>query len=406
MIFKIFFLDHKMPLTDEQKQILRSTASIFKENGKEITSIIYKHMFSAHPELLDIFNRTNQKNGTQPFALANTMYLIIENIDHLDVLLPQFLLISHKHRASMVQPEHYPILGKYLLLAMDEFLGGMADPSILGAWSAAYTIITNTFIDIEKKLYKELGDKYEQGFIPFTIVKKETIADGPVVSFTFERGDGGKLHDYHSGQYITLRIKKDGLYHIRHYSLIQPFDGEVYRIAIRQDKDNEPKGIVSNELIDKYNEGDTVSLSLPAGTFTLAKDAEYHLFIAGGIGITVLASMIQELHKQGKSNTATLIHCVPTEGHAAFANQMRTILPENQYYVLLQSKHLLQGLIEKIITRKMHVYVCGSATFMNRTKDYLEQCRHPFAQIHIEAYQPSLSLIEDACKNRSVTKTL
>ena len=55
---------------------------------------------------------------------------------------------------------------------------------------------------------------------------------------------------------------------------------------------------------------------------------------------------------------------------------------------------------------KMHVYVCISVTFMNKTKDYLAQCRHPSAQIHIEAYQPSLSLIEDACKNRLVTKTL
>jgi nitric oxide dioxygenase len=395
-----------MPLTEEQKQILQSTVPIFKENGKEITSILYKHMLAAHPELLDIFNRTNQKTGTQPFALANTIYLAIKNIDQLDVLLPQLLLISHKHRASSVRPEHYPIVGKYLLLAIDEFLGGMGDPNISGAWSAAYTIIANTFIDIEKKLYNELGDKEEQGFIPFTIIKKETIASGPIVSFTLERGDNGKLRDYHSGQYITLRIKKDGLYHNRFYSLIQPFDGEAYRIAIKQEKDNEPKGIVSNELIEKYKEGDIISVSLPAGTFTLIKDAQYHLFIAGGIGITVFSSMIQDLHKQGKSDIATLIHCVPTEGHAAFADQMRRILPEKQYYVLLQGKCLLQGLIEKILTPNMHVYVCGSALFMNKTEDYLAQCGHPSSQIHIEAYQPSLSLIQNAVKNRSATKAL
>ncbi|CAF4254993.1 unnamed protein product, partial [Rotaria sordida] len=225
-----------MPVTEEQKQILKTTSPIFKENGKEITSILYKHMFADHPELLNIFNRTNQKNGTQPFALANTMYLAIENIDHLDVLLPQFLLISHKHRASTVQPEHYPILGKYLLIAIDEFLGGMGDPDILGAWSAAYNMIVTIFINIEKRLYNELGDKSEQGFIPFTITKKEIIASGPIVAFTMERRDGGKMRDYHSGQYITIRIKKDGLYHIRYYSLIELFNGKTYRIAIKQEK--------------------------------------------------------------------------------------------------------------------------------------------------------------------------
>jgi len=394
-----------MPLTEEQKQILKSTAPMFKEHGTEITSILYKHMFAAHPELLDIFNRTNQKNGTQPFALANTIYLAIENLDNLDVLLPQILLISHKHRSSMVLPKHYPIVGKYLLLAIDEFLGGTGDPSILNAWSAAYKMLATTFINIEKKMYNELGDKHEQGFIPFTIINKETIASR-IVAFTFERSDGGKLQDYQSGQYLTLRIKKDGLYHIRHYSLIEPFNGKTYRIAIRQEIDHEPKGIVSNELIDNYKEGDIVSVSLPAGSYTLINDAKHHLFIAGGIGITVLSSMIQDLHQQNKSDIVTLIHSVAKEDQAAFADQMRTILPENQYYILLQSKHLLQGIIEKTLTPETHVYLCGSIIFMNKVEEYLALCGHPTSQIHIEAYQPSLSLIKDAVKNQSATKPL
>jgi nitric oxide dioxygenase len=395
-----------MPLTEEQKQILKSTAPIFKEHGTEITSILYKHMFAAHPELLDIFNRTNQKNGTQPFALANTIYLAIENIDHLDVLLPQFLLISHKHRALTVQPKHYPIVGKYLLFAIDEFLGGTGDPSMLNAWSAVYKMITDVFIDIEKKLYDELGNKQEQGFIPFTIIGRETIASGPIVAFTFERCDGGNLHDYHSGQYITLRIKKDGHHHNRHYSLIQPFDGKTYRIAIKQEIDHEPNGIVSNEIINNYKKDDIVSLSLPAGAYGLIKDAKHHLFIAGGIGITVLASMILDLHQQNKSDIITLIHCVPTEGHAAFRDQMREILPENQYHLVLQGKQILQGIIEQTLTPETHVYLCGSVPFMNKTEDYLAECEHPPSQIHMEAYQPSLSLLKNAVKNQSNTKPL
>lgn len=395
-----------MTLTDEQKQILKTTSPIFKENGKEITSIIYKHMFAAHPELLNIFNRTNQKNGAQPFALANTIYLVIENIDHLDVLFPQILLIAHKHRASTVQPEHYPIVGKYLIMAIDEFLGGMGDPSILSAWTAAYNRLASIFINIEKKLYNELGDKTEQGFIPFTITKKETIAAGPIVSFNLERRDGGKMHDYHSGQYITLRVKKDGLYHMRHYSLIEPFDGKTYRIAIKQEKEHEPKGIVSTELIEKYKEGDSVTLSLPAGTYTLVKDAKHHLFIAGGIGISVFTSMILDLHKQGKIDITTLIHCVPTEDQAAFVDQMRKIMPKDQYHLLLQGKRLLQETLTKVLTPKTQIYLCGTGMFMSKVEEYLAQLEHPHSQIHIEAFQPSLSLLKNAVRNQSTTKSL
>ena len=55
------FSDFKMSITDEQKQIIKSTAPILKENGKEITSIFYKNLFQANPELLNLFNQTNQK---------------------------------------------------------------------------------------------------------------------------------------------------------------------------------------------------------------------------------------------------------------------------------------------------------------------------------------------------------
>jgi nitric oxide dioxygenase len=250
------------------------------------------------------------------------------------------------------------------------------------------------------------ADERDKGFITFTIVKKEKVANGPIVAFTFERRDGGKMKPYHPGQYLTLRIKKGNYFHNRHYSLVQPFDGKTYRIAIKQEIDQEPKGVVSNEIINNYKEGDQILGTLPAGTFTLIENAKYHLFIAGGIGITVLSSLIQELNKQSKSNTATLIHCVPTEVHAAFASQMRGILPRNQYHLLLQGKRLLQGLVQSTVKPDTHVYVCGSSSFINKVEDYLAECGHPSTHIHMEAFRPSLSLIKNAVKDQSNTKTL
>ncbi|CAF5077701.1 unnamed protein product [Rotaria sp. Silwood1] len=102
-------------------------------------------------------------------------------------------------------------------------------------------------------------------------------------------------------------------------------DGKTYRIAIKQDNDRESKGIVSNGFIEKCKEDDTALVSLLASTFTLIEDAKHHLFIVGRIGITVLSLLIQKLHQQRKSYSATLIHCAPTESYAAFAKQMRII---------------------------------------------------------------------------------
>src|SRR5690625_6309019 len=77
-------------------------------------------MFNDHPELLNIFNEANQKRGKQQQALANMVYEAAKNIDQLEVLLEDVQLIAEKHRGLQVKPEHYPIVGKYLLLARSE----------------------------------------------------------------------------------------------------------------------------------------------------------------------------------------------------------------------------------------------------------------------------------------------
>ena len=385
-----------MSITEEQKQIVKSTAPILKEHGKEITSIFYKNMFSDHPELLDMFNITNQKIGTQPLALANTIYFAAENIDHLDVLLPQVLMIAHKHRALRVLPEHYPIVGENLLKAIKIFLADQATQEILDAWKAAYIIIADVFIKIEQQLYQELGsDERDKDFLPFTIIQKEIVANGPIIALTLTRSDHGELHPYQPGQYLTIRIKKDGRFHNRHYSLIEPYNGKTYRIAIKAEIDHEPKGIVSSEIIDHYQQGDQILASFPAGTFTLIPNANHHLFIAGGIGITVLSAMIEQLYLDGKSDQVILIHCVSTKEHAAFTEHLQSILPhENQYRLLTQNQRLDRQMLKEILRNETEVYLCGSIRFLNQIENLLDQCVHPSSQIHIEAFQPSLSAIK------------
>ncbi|CAF3152384.1 unnamed protein product [Rotaria socialis] len=389
-----------MPITVEQKQIVKSTVSILRENGKEITSIFYKDLFMAHPELLSYFNQTDQALNTQPFAFANALYFIADNIDRLEVLMPDLNTVAHKHRALTIQPEHYSIVGKCLIQAISKFLGDKATTSTLDAWTAAYYVIASILIDIEKKLYDQLGkNENDKGFIPFMIVKKEKIANGPIYSYEIKRNDGGKMLDYHPGQYITLRLKKNGLYHNRHYGLVKLFNGKTYCVGIKQLINCEPKGIFSNEIIENYHVGDTILASLPAGTFSIIDDAKRHLFIAGGIGITVLSTMIEQLYKQGKSHTVTLIHCVPGKGHAAYVVRMRMCVPEKQYHLLYPGRHMLKGLIKKVVSKETHAYLCGTATFMNTVENHLEACNFPLLNVHINVFQPLFSPVKNEVKN-------
>ena len=212
--------------------------------------------------------------------------------------------------------------------------------------------------------------------------------------------------NYHPGQYITVRIKKDGHFHNRHYSLTEPFDGKTYRIAIKDEIEHEPHGVVSTEIIDNYKEGDTLLVSLPAGTFALIDNAEHHLFISGGIGITVMVPLIQQLEKLGQATKATLIQCATTKDQAAFTDKIGSILSADQYHLLCNGEILNQERLKKVLKSNTQVYLCGSLGFMDAVQDLLEEIGHPKNQVHTEAFQPALSVIRGAVRNHSVTKTL
>jgi ferredoxin-NADP reductase len=116
--------------------------------------------------------------------------------------------------------------------------------------------------------------------------------------------------------------------------------------------------------------------------------------------------MIETLHRQGKSHMVTLIHCVPGKEHAAYTIQMRNCVPEKQFHLIYQGRHLLKELIKKIVTPETHVYLCGPTPFMNTVEDHLEEYQFPSSQIHMNAFRPSLSMIRNAVKDQSTTKPL
>lgn len=60
-------------LDQHTRDIIKATIPVLEQYGTTITQTFYHNMFTAHPELLDVFNKTNQKQGRQPMALASTV---------------------------------------------------------------------------------------------------------------------------------------------------------------------------------------------------------------------------------------------------------------------------------------------------------------------------------------------
>src|SRR5699024_10022335 len=260
-----------MALSKETMDIIKATAPVLAEHGTKITTVFYKNMFNENPELLNIFNKTNQSRGKQQEALANMVYQAAVNIDRLESIIKDVSLVAHKHRALNILPEHYPIVGKHLLEAIKEVLGDAATEDIIAAWAETYGVLADVFINAEEDLYKqaEQVDGGFRGFKDFKVVDKVEESD-VITSFYLKPADGSTLPTYDAGQYLTVRVspERSDFKQIRHYTLSTRPNNEFFRISVKKEADFTPNGVVSCHLHERVNVGDTIEVSAPAGLFT------------------------------------------------------------------------------------------------------------------------------------------
>lgn len=395
-------------LSEKTIEIVKSTAPVVKENGTKITKAFYKKMLGENPELLNYFNHVNQKVGSQPTALANSIIAAAENIDNLEAIIDPVKTIAHKHRALSIRPEHYPIVGENLLYAIKEVLGDAATDEILKAWEEAYGEIANVFIQIEAKMYEETALKRGgwADFKPFTVIKKVKESD-EITSFYLRALDGTPVPDFQPGQYITVKVVIPGekFVHNRHYSISEAPGKDYFRISVKREADKEPVGIVSNYLHDYVNEGDRLDVSAPAGDFVLnTAEEEPVTFIAAGVGITPLLSMFETLVNKGSKRKITFIQAARNENVRAFHEDLKELVTKAEnanLYTVLDEKvnettevdHL--GLIdreflEKVVNKDGIVYLCGPQPFMKAMVENLKAMGISEENIRFELFGPQL----------------
>ena len=389
-------------------EIVKATVPVLEEHGTAITTVFYKNMFNGHPELLDIFNETNQKLGRQQTALAMTVLAAAKHLENLATLLPQVTQISHKHRALQILPEHYPIVGTHLLGAIKEVLGEAANDDIINAWTEAYDEIASVFIQVEHGMYEQ---EMWQGFAPFKITEKveaaTDIAAFTVVPVNADSAntkpiDLSKLK-LSAGQYITVKTDPTDSDHIalRHYSLFSANSDKGIQFAVRRDNRNEHNGLVSNYWHDQLAVGDTVLLSAPAGDFELTQDLVEQndmplVLVSAGVGVTPILSMLEAQVAANPKRPIVWVYACQNQEHHAFNNEVNALLEtaENleKHIFYFDSGQILDEAWLANLPKPADIYVCGSMPFMESIIDALVSLDHGADSVHYEPFGPKMSL--------------
>lgn len=381
-------------LSEQTKEIVKQTVPVLEQYGNEITKVFYQRMFEAHPELLNIFNKSNQKQGKQQTALAQTVLAAAKHIDHLEVIVPNVNQIAHKHRALQVKEEHYPIVGEFLLKAIKEVLGDAATDDIMNAWEEAYGEIAGVFIQMEKSMYEAAA---WDDFKSFKIANIEDQGTS-MKSFEVEPVNNIKIPELVAGQYITVRIKptNDDNLALRHYSIYSVKNDGKIRFAVKREGEGEKKGLVSHDLHDKYSIGDTIELSAPASDFKVESEKDKTLLLlSSGAGVTPMFAMLEDEAYKGRN--VHFVHVNEAEKDVPFKEEVDALNAMNEnvevtYHLKEKDGYLTSNELSNWINEDVDIYLCGGITFMDTIFDELEKLNIGQADVHFEPFGPKMSI--------------
>jgi phthalate 4,5-dioxygenase reductase subunit len=211
------------------------------------------------------------------------------------------------------------------------------------------------------------------------VTRAEPIARG-IHLFELQRPDRGNLPEFTAGAHVAVRVP-NGL--IRKYSLCNdPDERDRYCIAVKRET-HENSG--STCLIETTRAGDTLRVSMPRNNFALAKSPGGYTFIAGGIGITPIMSMMRHL-ANASGPSFKLYYCTRSLQATAFRDEL-TAPPFKSKVVLHHDDGDPARCLDlwPILERpKGHIYCCGPRPMMQQVRDMTGHWS-PSA-VHFEAF--------------------
>lgn len=202
-----------------------------------------------------------------------------------------------------------------------------------------------------------------------------------VASFEFVTAGAGPLPSFTAGAHIDLHLPQD---RVRSYSLVNaPEDAGRYLIAVR----HEPEGRGGSAWMHASPRvGDRLRITSPSNDFPLREDAQQSIFIAGGIGITPILSMIRALEAAGRE--WRLHYAGRSERDTPFLEEIRALDRAagrvRLYFGTSPEDRPDVRAIVAAAPRDVHLYCCGPAGMIDAFQSHAV-LRDP-ATVHFERF--------------------
>ncbi len=217
-------------------------------------------------------------------------------------------------------------------------------------------------------------------------VRQITYQAHEINSYELTDPDGGVLPPFEPGAHIDFYFR-DGS--VRQYSLCNdPVERKRYVIAILRLPEGRGGSAALHERIHVQRR---VAVGMPRNNFPINQDANHHIFLAGGIGVTPMKSMVLALERSGGSYE--MHYCCKDWKHTAFYDEFAPYIASGKVKVHHDDGIPGYGLDIKALLEEpkdgTHVYYCGPPGFMGACERFSNHW--PDGTVHYELFSPTAS---------------
>jgi vanillate O-demethylase ferredoxin subunit len=201
----------------------------------------------------------------------------------------------------------------------------------------------------------------QQSWLNLRVLSRRAEAED-IVGLVLARPDGGELPPFTAGAHIDVEAGPDL---VRQYSLCNnPRERDRYEIAVLRDPGSRGGSVAIHE---RFREGDAIRVGQPRNHFELQTVKRDIMLIAGGIGVTPLLCMAEQL--SALEAPFSMHYCTRTLTRTAFRERIVRAPFSNRIFFHFDDGPDTQRFDPKAlfagVTPGTEAYVCGPSAFID-----------------------------------------
>ncbi|MDO8495129.1 MAG: ferredoxin reductase family protein [bacterium] len=387
MILQQFFFMGRLPLL-EGTFGLDKLSRIHHTNGQRGLVLLL-----FHPALLILGNKALSGEG-----FIGQFKLFLMDYEHIwlalvglslfvAVVAVSLSIVMNKLRYESWYFVHLLVYGAIFSSFWHQIEGGtdlLRNQIFYGYWIALYTIVFTVHLTF--RFLRPLYCNFRHGFYVGRIVRENynTVS-------IYIRGRQLDKFNINPGQFMILRFLDKKLWWQAHpFSLSMMPNGQELRVTVKELGD-------FTKQVAGLRESTKIIIDGPYGVFTeLFSSSPKVLFIAGGIGITPIRSLMEQMTKHKKD--VSLLYSNRTQNDIVFRKELDEVAqnynakvthilsddPQYQGERGYVDKEKIQRLVPDLASRE--VFLCGPPSMMDAVIKMLKELGVPPPKIHFERF--------------------